>query len=65
MVKWVKGGPIERGDTIYVELMSLLEGLYMVKKRSFRESIIEGDSKMVIGWGSRKGAGSWRLHPYL
>lgn len=64
IVMLVKGGLIGRSDATQAELVGLLEGLCMLKMKSFKDCIIEGDPRTVISWGIGKRAGSWRFHHF-
>ncbi|XP_010257119.1 PREDICTED: uncharacterized protein LOC104597346 [Nelumbo nucifera] len=52
-------GPIGEGDSLRVELMAVLEGVKRAKEMGIHELIIEGDSKLVVGWLNDERSGFW------
>lgn len=56
-------GPLGVCDSIKVEVVSLLMGLREMRKLELKNCLVEGDSKVVIGWHNGSGTGSWSLAP--
>lgn len=54
-------GRIGNCDSLKVETEALLTGLWKLKRIKDRESVVEGDSSIVIGWCLGKGESSWQL----
>lgn len=56
---------IASSESIKAEIFGLLMGLREIKRMGIQDVYIDGDSKVVIRWGSGKGEGSWRYGHYI
>lgn len=52
-------------NAIKAETFSLLMGLRDMQKLGCSSYLVEGDSKVVVGWGRRTIGGSWCLAPLI
>lgn len=50
-------GPLGVCDAIKAEAVNLLMGLREMRKLDLKNCLVEGDSKVVIGWGSKSSMG--------
>lgn len=58
----VVAGPISEGDSTKAQAIELLMGLHELKKLGgSNNALVEGDSKVVVSWGSGFSEGVWRL----
>jgi len=53
---------IDHGDSIMAKVMGLIMGLQEFKKIGVDNiSVVEGDSRVVNGWGKNSSQGVWKL----
>ncbi|KAF5458682.1 hypothetical protein F2P56_022695 [Juglans regia] len=52
------------GNSTYVELRALLEGVKHCKKMNFSAVDIEMDSKVILAWLDKNRCGSWYLEDF-
>lgn len=54
-------GTVDYGDSTKAEVMGLIMGLQELKKlRVHNVGFVEGDSKVVVGWGLGHFKGAWK-----
>lgn len=53
-------GPVGMVDSTKAEVLGLLMGLWQIRDLNFSGSLIEGDSKVVIGWEKGGLLGYWK-----
>lgn len=60
LIVWVVAGSLGICDSTKVEVMGLLMGLRELKNLGAAHVSVEGESKVVVGWGLGKSDGSWK-----
>lgn len=64
-VCWVIYGPLGDVNSTKAELLSLLYGLRELKALGKHGCLVEGDSKVMVGWDLGLSEGSWALLHYI